>query len=140
MANMTKKFRPCVMRAAHWLQDDPSVAETVKSLARRRRSPSEADLSQLKQIGKYHVKYQMTVNEFVAQILFEQDNVCVDTDHAGCALTRRSTTGLATMLARHVCTTCKQHPVRDCVVQRRVGVARIGTRLPHSTWVAERAV
>ena len=77
-------------------------------------------MSQLKQNGKYHVKYLMTVNEFVAQILFEQDNVCVDTDHAGCALTRRSTTGLATMLAKHVCTTCKQHPVRDCVVQRRI--------------------
>ena len=51
-ADMKKKFRSCVMRATYLAQDDPSIAEAVKSLAQRMSSPSEADLSQLKRIGK----------------------------------------------------------------------------------------
>ena len=70
---MKKKFRPCVMRAAYLAQDDPPIAE----------SATEADVSQLKRVGKYIVKHPMTSNEFVDQSMFEQIRVHVDTDHAG---------------------------------------------------------
>ena len=54
-----------------------------KSLARRVNSSSEADVSQLKRVGKYIVKHPMTSNEFVDQSMFKQIRVHVDTDHAG---------------------------------------------------------
>ena len=59
----------------------------------------------LKRLGRYLVRYPMTANEFPAQNMPEQVKAFVDTDHAGCALTRRSTTGLAMMLGRH----CVKH-------------------------------
>lgn len=102
---MKKLFRSCVMRAAYLAQDDPSIAEAVKSLARRMSSPNEGDLQMLKRLGRYLVKYPMTANEFPEQNMPEQIKAFVDTDHAGCALTRRSTTGLAMMLGRH----CVKH-------------------------------
>ena len=93
------------MRAAYLAQDDPSIAKAVKSLARRMSNPVAADYQVLKRLGRYLVKYPMTANVFVSQGEFEQIKVYVDIDHAGCALTRRSTTGLATMLGRH----CVKH-------------------------------
>ena len=58
-----------------------------------------------KRIGNYLVKSPMTANPFVVQNMFEEIKFYVDTDHAGCALTRRSTTGLPTMPGRH----CVRH-------------------------------
>ena len=93
------------MPTAYIAQDDPSIAEAVESLARGMSSPSEADLQQLERIGKYVVEYPTTAIEFVAQNMLEQVTVYVDTNHAGCAFTRSSTTGLATVLA----TQCVRH-------------------------------
>ena len=104
-SDMKKKFKSCVMPTAYMAQDDPSIAETVKSLARGMSSPSEADLQQLERVGKYLVEYPTVAFEFVAQNMLEQVTVYVDTNHAGCALTRRSTTLLATMLGRQ----CVRH-------------------------------
>jgi hypothetical protein len=104
-ADMKKLYRSCVLRAAYLAQDDPSIAEAVKSLARRMSTPNEADMQCLKRLGRYFLKYPMTAHEFPVQNMFEQIRAYVDTDHAGCALTRRSTTGLAMMLGRH----CVKH-------------------------------
>ena len=51
---------------------DGAQFETVESLTRRKRSTDEKYLSQLKQISKCLVKYLTTLNEFVAQIMFEE--------------------------------------------------------------------
>ena len=49
---MKKLFRPCVMRAAYLAQDDPSISEAVKSLARRMSNPNEGDMQMLKRLGR----------------------------------------------------------------------------------------
>ena len=79
---MKKKFRPCVMRAAYLAQDDPPIAESVKVVGTKSELTSEADVSQLKRVGKYIVKHPMTSNEFVDQSMFEQIRVHVNIDHA----------------------------------------------------------
>ena len=93
-ADTKKRFRSCVMRAAYLAQDEPSITEAVMSLARRNeltqrgiRIAVEADWK------KYLVKYPMTAKAFVAENMFEQIRVYVDTGHAGWPLTRRSATG-----------------------------------------------
>ena len=57
----------------------------------------------LKRLGRYLIKYPMTANIMESQNMPDSIRVFVDTDHAGCAVTRRSTTGLAAMLGRHTC-------------------------------------
>ena len=69
--DMKKKFRSCVLRAAYLAQDVRSIAEAVKSLARRLCSPDEGDLSQLTCIGKYLAEYPVTANGFVAHNMCE---------------------------------------------------------------------
>ena len=70
----------------------------------------------------------MTANLLVVQNMFEEIKCYVDTDHAGWAPTKRSTTGLADDAWKALCETREQCPVDDCVVQWRVGVVRLGTR------------
>ena len=54
----------------------------------------------------------MTGNKFIMQGKYDEVRVHVDTDHAGCALTRRSTTGQATVWARRCVT--HGHEDLDC--------------------------
>ena len=100
-----KVYRSCVMRAAYLAQDDPSISEAVKGLSRSMSSPNESDWTRLKRLGRYLLRYPMTANVFVEQPEVKMIRVFCDSDHAGCGVTRRSTTGLATMLGRH----CVRH-------------------------------
>ncbi len=97
--------RSCVMRAAYLAQGDPSIAEAVKSLARRMSCQNEGDMQM--RLGRYLVKYPMTASGSPAQDTFEQIKAYVETDYPGFTLTRRSTTGLATMLGRHFVNTAQ---------------------------------
>ena len=89
------------MRGAYLAQDDPSISECVKGLARFMNSPTENDFQRLKRLGRYLVRYTMTAKVIREQDMFDRIRVYVDTDHAGCGITRRSTTGLAVMLNNH---------------------------------------
>ena len=107
-AEQKQLYRSCVMRAAYLAQDDPGIGEAVKGLSRHMNAPNEADFQRLKRLGRYLIKYPMTANVMKEQGEVSKIKVCVDTDHAGCALTRRSTTGLATLLGGH-CTSHKSN-------------------------------
>ena len=63
--------------------------------------PLEAHWTALKRLGRYLLKYPMTANVMNPQRMPKAIRVYVDTDHAGCAVTRRSTTGLVMMLGMH---------------------------------------
>ena len=88
------------MRAAYLAQDDPCISEAVKGLARHMNAPTESDFQRLKRLGRFVVNYPMTANVFPRQPMFDRIREYVDTDHAGCALTR-----MASVLGRH----CVKH-------------------------------
>ena len=98
-------FRSCVMRAAYLSQDDPGISEAVKSLSRCMSAPNEADFQRLRRLARYLIKYPMTANVMVEQSPQTRVVALVDSDHAGCGLTRRSTTGLALCWGKH----CVKH-------------------------------
>jgi hypothetical protein len=98
---MKKQYRSCVMRAAYLAQDDPSINEATKNLARNMNCPLEAHWTALKRLARYLLKYPMTANVMKQQKMPNTIRVYVDTDHAGCAITRRSTTGMVMMLGMH---------------------------------------
>jgi len=95
---MKKRYRSCVMRAAYLAQDDPSINEATKNLARHMNCHLEAHWTALKRLGRYLLKYPMTANVMKLQRMSKTMRVHVDTDHAGCAVIGRSTTGLVMML------------------------------------------
>ena len=96
-----KLYRSATMKASYLAQDDPGIAEAVKNLARHMNAPNEAHLVALKRLGRFMIKYPMTANVMIEQAMPTKIRAYVDTDHAGCAVTRRSTTGLALTLGRH---------------------------------------
>lgn len=97
----SKTYRSAVMRAAYLSQDRPDLSHAVKNLARHLVSPSEAKLSDLKRLGRYLKKFPNFSQVFVAQRMPSSIRVQVDSDHAGCAVTRRSTTGMIALFGTH---------------------------------------
>ena len=95
------KYRSLVMRAAYLSQDRPDIGECCKGLARHMQQPNEADLGRLKRLGRYLLRSPSVVREFWEQELPSKITILVDTDHAGCALTRKSTTGMVALLGGH---------------------------------------
>jgi len=99
------QYRSLTMRAAYLAQDRCDIAETTKHLARFMSQPHEAAWQGLKKLGRYLKKYPSLVRTFAEQTMSSKLKVVTDSDHAGCASTRRSTTGLAVLLGRH----CTRH-------------------------------
>ena len=95
------QYRSLVMRAAYLAQDRPDIGETTKGLARHMNEPTEGDWGRLKRLARYLKKHQNLVRVFREQRQPKTLRVFVDTDHAGCALTRKSTTGLAVRWGQH---------------------------------------
>ena len=91
-------YRSLTMRAAYLAQDRPDLAEATKSLARHMKEPNEASFRMLVRLGKYLVKYPTVAAVFTEQKEPTKLRVFVDTDHAGCAITRKSTTGMIVFL------------------------------------------
>ena len=75
------------------------LAEASKTLARFMQAPNTGYMSLLRRVGRYLIKYPMTANVMEEQSMPQSICVFVDTDHAGCAVTRRSTTGLTGMIS-----------------------------------------
>ena len=91
----TTLFRSLVMRAHR-----ADIAESVKSLTRKMKSPTEADFKELKRLERYLIGKPRVVNMFEYQRESKVIKVFCDSDHAGCLLTRRSTTGLVFTVGR----------------------------------------
>ncbi len=95
------QYRSLTMRAAYLAQDRVDLSECTKNLARFMQSPHEAAWQALKRLGRYLKKYPCVVREFPLQKLSSKLKICTDSDHAGCAATRKSTTGLVALLGQH---------------------------------------
>ena len=61
-------------------------------------APTDGEDQMLKRLVRFLVRYPMTANKFIKQAVCDKVRVNVDTDRAGCAVTMRSTAGLARVL------------------------------------------
>ncbi|CAE7240586.1 unnamed protein product [Symbiodinium natans] len=98
---MQRSYRSITMRAAFLAQDRPDIAEATKSLARHMKAPHEAAWSDLKRLGRYLSGKPRLVYEYHPQRFQKDLTVYCDSDHAGCLIARRSTTGIVTMYGSH---------------------------------------
>ena len=98
---LSVKYRSSVMRAAYLSQDRPDISHSVKNLSRKMVNPTEASLGDLKRLGRYLKKYPDFSQVFSRQKMPNKLVVQVDSDHAGCAVTRRSTTGMIALFGGH---------------------------------------
>ncbi|CAE7854404.1 GIP [Symbiodinium necroappetens] len=84
--DMVKKYRSLVMRAAYLSQDRADLGQTGANL---------------KRLGRYLKQYPYAKLVYEAQKEPDKLRVQVDADHAGDAVTRRSTTGMIAFYGRH---------------------------------------
>ena len=96
-----RKYRSLTMRATFRAQDRPDIAETTKCLARHMKAPNEAAFNDLKRLVRYLRDRPRLVFEYWPQRYQRELTTFCDSNHAGCLITRRSTTGLITVLGAH---------------------------------------
>ena len=96
-----KLYRSVTVRIQYLAQDRPDLQFASKERARHMKDPNERDLVALKRIGRYLVTRPRLLMVFEQQAMPEKMVVYVDTDHAGCLVTRKSTTGLALVFGKH---------------------------------------
>ena len=100
------------MRAAYLGLDRPEINYAVVQLARVMASPCVGDLKALKRLCSFLKGAPRIVQTFEPQELPSVFEVYTDADFAGCERTRKSTTGIATMLGSHCLSTyCKTQSV-----------------------------
>ena len=86
-------YRAIVARANYLAQDRVDLGYPVKELCRRMSKPTGSDWESLKRLGRYLIDKTRAVIGFPYQERPETIEVYVDTDHAGCLETRKSTSG-----------------------------------------------
>ena len=89
------------MRLNSLAQDRPDIQYTCKELAKGMSSPTEGHWQQLKRLGRYLLYRPRLVLNFQYQSKTTFLDSRVDTDHAGCLKTRKSTNGGALMIGKH---------------------------------------
>jgi len=99
---LATNYRSLVMRGQYLAQDRPDLSEGIKCLTRRMRNPRQCDWNDLKKLGRYVTTRGRVVQVFRHQRMPEQLDVFGDSDHAGCLVTRRSTTGLVVQFGQCV--------------------------------------
>jgi hypothetical protein len=95
------QFRALVARANYLAQDRGDIQFAVKELSRRMSSPTSGDWIALKRLGRYLLGCPRMVTYLPYQGKATNVTVAVDSDWAGCARTRRSTSGGLIKLGRH---------------------------------------
>jgi hypothetical protein len=110
------QYRSLTMRGAYLAQDRIDINEATKTLARDMKTPRESSWERLVRLGKYLVKHKSLSRTFEEQQLPEKIRTMVDSDHAGCAVTRKSTTGMVSKLGKH---TVKH----SCNLQSTIGLS-----------------
>ncbi|CAK0899675.1 unnamed protein product [Prorocentrum cordatum] len=95
-------FRSVTMRTAHQSIDRPELLYPAKEAARAMQNPTRSALEKIKRIARYLVSAPRVVQVFHRQP--EQSKLIqyTDADHAGCKVTRRSTSAGATMHGSHM--------------------------------------
>ena len=99
------RYRSLTMRASYLGHDRADLSEAVKCLSRRMQEPRECDVGNLKKLLRYLKGAPRVVTVFTHQKMPRHVTINVDSDHAGCLETRRSTTGMTARLGAH----CLKH-------------------------------
>eukprot|EP00971_Amphidinium_carterae_P348030 6490283-Amphidinium_carterae.1 len=86
-------FRAAAARCMFLGQDRPDVAFAAKECCRGMSRPLELHLQLLKKVGRYLVGRKRVTQTFRPQEIPRRIEVWCDSDHAGCPISRRSTTG-----------------------------------------------
>ena len=94
-------YRSLTMRAAYLGQDRADIQVAVKELARNMKEPTEQNMGDLKRLARYLKLRPRVVQYFEEQSYTNQLTIYVDSDHAGCLRTRKSTTGLVVQYGSH---------------------------------------
>ena len=94
-------YRALAARANYLSQDRVDIGYAVKELCRNMSKPRQSDWDRLKRLGRYLIDKTRVVNDFLYQEPPDTICVTVDTDHAGCLETRKSTNGGVAMLGTH---------------------------------------
>ena len=114
-------YRSCVMRLAYLAQERGDFGELVKCLARSMATPTPGALRDLKKVARYLRDRRHLALRFKQQIFPKCIASFVDSDHAGCKLTRRPITGMVQQLGTQtVKTTCNL----QCAMGFKVSEAR----------------
>ena len=94
-------FRSILMRLAYAAQDRPDLVDALKPLTRKMSSPTEADYTRLKRVGRYLLGNRRAWLVFKSERMPPFVYVEADSDFAGDLVTRKSTTGVCVMLGSH---------------------------------------
>ena len=95
-------YRSAVMRASFLSQDRPDIAECVKRMAQGMSAPRVAHQELLKRLARYLLKFSSMAVIYRQQKLPTQIRISVDSDFAGCKVTRKSTTGCVQRFGSHL--------------------------------------
>ena len=90
------------MRANYLAMDRPDILFSAKEAARWMSKPTVAAMEIMKRLGRYLKLRPRAVQVFEMQPCPENITVCTDSDHAGCVISRRSTTGTAIYHGQHL--------------------------------------
>ena len=96
------KYRAAVARANYLAADRSDIAYAVKELSRAMAHPTQGDMTTLKRLGRYLLGKPRMVINFLYQDNPHSIVAWTDSDYAGCARTRKSTTGGLVTLGKHV--------------------------------------
>jgi hypothetical protein len=101
-AEEATRYRSATMRAKYLAQDRPDLDVAAKELARHMQAPNEANFQSLKRLGRYLQGRPRAVLRYGVQKMPDYLDMVVDSDHAGCPITRKSTTGFVANFGDHV--------------------------------------
>ena len=94
-------YRALAARANYVAADRPDVQFSVKEICRKMAVPVRRDWGKLKRLARYLVGCPRVQIEFAYQVMPKRLEAVVDTDHAGCKRTRKSTNGGALRHGMH---------------------------------------
>ena len=97
----TTKSRSIAMRINYLAQDRSDLQYSGKELARGMQSPTHGHWQKLKRVARYLKLRPRVATRYEKQERCSHVDVWVDTDHAGCLRTRKSTNGGALQLGSH---------------------------------------
>ena len=95
-------YRRGAARLNYMAQDRPDVCVSAKLLSRSMANPRVGDEKLLKKVGRYLVRHPVCEIIYGWQEMPSEVTVGTDSDWAGCKRTRRSTSGIALHLGKHL--------------------------------------
>ena len=106
------RYRAITARLNYLAHDRPDIRYATMRLCSRMSAPTVGDMTRLKRVVRYLLAVPRVCQKFQWQDAGSEIHVCTDSDWAGDKTTRRSVSGGALYLGRHLVKTwCKQQSV-----------------------------